>query len=128
GLDAPAAVPNSWTLASPAPLGATKLQLVPELGLAVGMVLVEPTSGQRYTATAVEGGIVSIEPALGNVAARAGVTVPAASALAKDARLDRLTEFDAFGATERNVQEHALYLGASSALDVQGPTVIELVN
>ncbi len=105
-LTAPPALPNQWSLQTPAAPNATQLQLDPPLGLDVGTVLENPQSGSQYRVTAGTGGLVTIDPSLG------------AAGLVQEAQLVRSVIFDPFGGKAINLQQHALYLGADKTFDV----------
>ncbi len=109
----PPAEPNEWLLKSPGPIGATRLQLEPEAGLAPDIVIADAKSGRQYRVVAVKDGIVTIEPKL-------------EAALDVAARLVRVETFAAFDDVARDRQEHVLYLGAKDALDIATEAVIEI--
>jgi hypothetical protein len=114
-LEAPPTLPNEWVLKEAAPAGATQLQLEPALGLEAGLILIDEQSEQQYAVTAVQGDIVTISPP----------TAPAPVGLAK---FSRSADFDPFSGTARNAQQHALYVGADAALNIQTASIIEVVN
>jgi hypothetical protein len=115
-LEPPRPLPSEWRLRSEVGAGATQLQLEPALGLEVGLVLIDPASGGQYRVQAIEGSIVNIDPALGPEGLDTG------------ARLVRSTVFAGLDETARNQQEHALYLGATEALNIETPAVIEVLG
>ena len=129
-LEPPAALPSAWQLKSDAPPLTTQLQLTPALGLALGMTLTEPATGLDYRVTVLgNAGIVTIEPPLGTpVQADSEDAALAPAGLPAGARLLRRGSFAPFADTQRNAQEHLLYLGAENALNVATAAVIELVT
>jgi hypothetical protein len=124
-LEAPRPLPNEWRLESPASPGATRLQLGPALGLVPGLTLEEDGTGLQHRVTAVDGSMVSIEP-------RLGATDDPDAALVGGERGDsdtvfrRVGAFGPFSPESRNRQEHALYLGAEKALDMDTAGTIEV--
>jgi len=110
---APPLVPNSWQLKTDAAAGAATLQLDPPLGLDVGITLVDP-SGLQYAVTAVQGAMVTIAPPL-------GAALGAATAV-----MTRLDSFMPFGPNERDRQEHALYIGSPTSLNVDSEAWIAI--
>ena len=124
-VGAPAVVPKEWRLKAAATVAATQLQLEPDLGLATGLTLRDP-SGQHYRVIAAEGGIVTIEPPFGQVEPKGDADPAPASDLPAGERMTRVDVFEPFAPTERNRQEHALYIGAGDALNIETPAVIAL--
>lgn len=120
-------VPNEWTVKASAEPNATQLQLEPPLGLEPGVTLVTP-DGQHYRVTAIEAGIVTIDPPLGTMASAPGVSAPAGAGLAGGARVTRLSSFSTFGDRTRNRQAHALYIGSENALNIEIPAIIEITG
>jgi predicted phage baseplate assembly protein len=111
----PAAAPLKRRLRSGAAIGATKLQVDPAAGLAPGMLLClgDGDAARHYEATAVEGDLVTIDPAL-------------ETGLPPDAPVLEVTEFVPFGDVARDHQLHALYLGHASLLDVPSAVTITI--
>jgi hypothetical protein len=104
-IEPPKAGPTEWHLTSEAPQNAKQLQLEPELGLDALPTLLHVKTQKQYRVTKVEGSLVTIEPPL--------------EALASDGDIfERSDLFDPFGAPERNRQEHVLYIGSESALNL----------
>jgi hypothetical protein len=122
-LEEPARLPSAWRLKSEAPAGTDTLQLDPPVGLAAGMTLSDP-SGQHYRVTAAQGAIVTIEPAVGTIEPKPGVEPAAGAALPAGTVMTRVDVFTPFSATERNRQEHALYIGSAGALNIETPAWI----
>lgn len=116
-LGAPAPVPTSWQLKSDAPVGATTLQLDPPLGLSAGLTLVDP-SGQEYRVTAVQGAIVTVDPPIGTIEPKGGNPPAAGSTLVAGTVMTSLDVFTPFSQTERNRQQHALYIGSTAGLNI----------
>jgi hypothetical protein len=126
GLEPPPAGPTEWRLVSGAALGDSTLQLDPTLGLEPGLVLEDPR-GHRYRVVAVKEGIVSIDPPVGSAQGERPGLSPAADLVTGD-RLVRPAAFDGFAPAARNEQQHHLLLGSDSALAIESPAVIEVVN
>lgn len=122
-LEEPPLLPSSWRLKSDAAVGADQLQLDPPVGLAAGMTLSDP-AGQHYRVTATQGAIVTIEPAVGTIEPKPGVEAAAGTALTAGTVISRVDVFTPFSTTERNRQEHALYLGSAGALNIETPAWI----
>ncbi|WP_395018476.1 hypothetical protein [Dongia sp.] len=121
-LQPPAALPEEWTLRSLAPDGATRLQLDPEVGLEPGMVL-KDSKQREYQVTGVDAGIVSIAPPLNTPTNDA---LADKQALPAGEKFTLVTVFDPFGETIRSRQQHALYIGAKDALNLESAATIEL--
>lgn len=117
--------PTEWRLKEEAPANATQLQLEPAIGLEKDMVLADD-SGQQYHVTDAKGGIVTIDPTLGTIEPRGGADVPAATGLPSGARMRLVQSFTPFSETERNHQEHALYIGSGGALNIETDAHIEI--
>jgi hypothetical protein len=125
-LKEPALVPSQWQLKSDAPAQATTLQLDPPLGLEPGRRLSDP-SGQQYLITSAQGGIVTVKPTVGTIEPKPGITPAAPAGLTAGTVMTRVDVFAPFGPTERNQQEHALYIG-SATLNVEAPAKITIQN
>ena len=67
GAGGPPAVPNRWRVKAAAPIGATQIQIEPELGADDLPTLMHMKSGQHDRVVGVEGGIVTIDPPVGQV-------------------------------------------------------------
>jgi hypothetical protein len=106
-------LPTGWQLKSFASAGARKLQLDPETGLAVEMIVL--AGGQQYRLTEVDQDIVTIDPPL-------AAELPAASPVLK------VTTFAPFDGVARNRQEHALYLGHLDLLNIEAPATLAVVG
>lgn len=106
-------LPSQWQLKSFAAAGATTLQVDPETGLAVDVVL--EADRQQYRITKVDKEIITIEPPL--TADLAGATT-----------LRKVTSFTPFDGVTRDRQEHALYLGQKELLDVESAATIDVVG
>src|SRR5205823_5154131 len=117
---APPATPSEWRLKASANVDDTQIQLDPQIGLDPGVILLDPANRRQYRLISANGGIVTVAPAI----AAAMPVVPGAP----PPRVVRVDVFDGFGTGWRNAQEHALYLGAANALNVETPAVIEIVN
>jgi hypothetical protein len=129
-LSPPKAPVSEWRLKSDAGPAATQIQLEPAVGIEIGMLLCEPTNTLSYQVkAAADGGLVTIAPGIGteNTALICGTT-QATNGLAEGSRLLRVDSFTPFDGAQRNRQEHALYIGAMNALDIQTAAVIEIVS
>ena len=102
-------LPTEWLLKSFASVGATRLQLDPEVGLARDMIV--EAGGRQYRIVQAEGDLATIEP-------------PLDGELAAGARVAKVTTFAPFGGTARNWQAHALYLGDSALLDIEAAATL----
>jgi hypothetical protein len=118
-LEAPKAVPHRWLVKTDAPAGATRIQLEPELGPDDLPTIVHTASGQHYRVTKVEAGIVTIEPPVGQVETKGEASPAASLPLSEGDELTRLTAFAPFGDVERNRQEHELYIGSETLLNLK---------
>jgi hypothetical protein len=114
-LDPLEARPDRWTLKSFAAAGATQLQLDPAVGLDPGAFI--ETGNNQYRVVTADGDLVTVEP---GVASTAG--------LAQGALVTRVVEFDAFGGSAHNWQEHALYIGDKDLLNIQAAATIEVIG
>ena len=112
-LDPAKPSPGEWRVKSLANADAKQLQLEPELGLAELKTLHHERTGFEYRVKEVNGGIVDIEPSL-DAAAEAGDRVTA------------VKTFRPFGETARDGQEHVVYIGSESLLNIEGAAEIEV--
>ena len=106
-------LPVQWQTKSFAAAGATKLQLDPEGGLLVGIVI--EAAGQQYQIVKVVKEIVTINPPL-------SAELPAQTVVRK------IAAFSPFDGVSRNRQEHALYLGHMELLDIEAEATIAVVG
>jgi hypothetical protein len=106
-------LPTQWQLKSFASVGATKLQLDPETGLAEEMIV--ETGGLEYRIVKADKGIVTIEPGL-------------TQELPVGATLRKVTSFAPFDGAARNRQEHILYLGHTDLLNIEAAATLEIVG
>jgi hypothetical protein len=128
GIDVPPDQQNRWRVLSDAPASSRKLQLNPPGGLVKGMVLeTEEPKPRQFTVLAVTDGICDIDPAIGDERdaetggfRRSGPVLPAPT------MLKRVTAFAPFAGTARDAQQHAVYIGAKKAFDVESEAMIEL--
>lgn len=118
--------PTDWVVQADAPAGATELQLQPALGLDALPTLLSLTDGLQYRVTKAEGGLVTIDPPVGTPQSGASATTAAAAGLSARSHLTLSQSFDPFGAAERNRQEHALYLGSESVLNLPTAATIQI--
>lgn len=105
----PKPMPDAWRLASDVPAGAIELQLDPPVGLTPGVTLSD-AAGWRYRVVAAKDGLIAIEPGL-------------EAACAAKAVFSRVVAFEPFKA-ERGDQQHAFYVGSTTALDLTFPATI----
>jgi len=112
-LEPIAPAPSQWQLKSFAAAGAKTLQVDPEAGLAVGIVV--EAAGRQYRIEQVQKEIITIDPPLTD-------DLPAAAVLRK------VTAFAPYEPAARNRQEHALYLGQTELLDIETPATIAVVG
>jgi len=106
-------LPAQWQLKSFAAAGATTLQLDPEAGLVVDMII--EAASQQYRITKVDKEIVTVDPPLSG-------ELPALTPVRK------ITAFAAFDGITRDRQEHALYLGDTELLDIEAAATIGVVG
>lgn len=113
---APSAVaPDTWRVVSEASAGSSQVQLEPELGLSLRPTLRHETSGKQYRVIEAEGALVTIDPALeDSVGDRDTFT--------------RLPSFSPFAPGVRNRQEHALYIGSESVLNLPTDATINVLG
>jgi len=106
-------LPVQWQLKSFAAAGATKLQLDPEAGLLLGIVI--EAAGQQYRIEKADKEIVTVNP-------------PLTAALDAGEVLHKVTSFTPFDDKSRNRQEHALYVGHKELLDITSPAAIAIAG
>jgi hypothetical protein len=106
-------LPTEWRVKSFAAAGSTKLQLDPELGLLVGMLI--DANGAQYTVLEIDNGLVTIDR-------------PLESELTTEVRITKVTTFTPFEGTAYNSQQHSLYLGDPELLNVDAAATIEVVG
>lgn len=106
-------LPTQWVLKSFASVGATKLQLDPDIGLVPNMIL--EAAGHQYRIIQVDNEIVTIDPAL-------------QSEILEDTTVRKVTTFSPFDGIAINRQEHALYLGHMDLLNIEAAATIEVVG
>jgi hypothetical protein len=106
-------LPTQWQLKSFAAAGATKLQLDPEGGLLVEMII--EAAGAQYRITQVDNGIVTIDPQLD-------------AELPQGTIVTKVVTFAPFDGVARNRQEHALYLGHMDLLNIEASATIDVVG
>lgn len=107
------ALPTQWQLKSFASAGATTLQLDPEQGLVVDMLI--ELGGLQYRITEVKKNIVSVQP-------------PLTQDQLEQSIVTKVTAFMPFDGAARNRQEHALYIGHKELLDIEAAATIEIVG
>ena len=128
GLDLPPEQQNRWVVLADAPANSRKLQLDPPGGLAPGLVLeTEGSDKRQFTVLSVTDGVCDIEPAVGDTrdAATGGLTTTLPGLPARTT-MRRVSEFAPFSGAARDKQQHAVYIGAKSALDVEAEAAITL--
>lgn len=106
-------LPTQWQLKSFASAGATTLQLDPEQGLAVDMLI--ELGGLQYRITEVKKNIVTVEPPLTGDQTEASIAT-------------KVTAFMPFDGAARNRQEHALYIGHKELFNIEAAATIEIVG
>ena len=106
-------LPTQWQLKSFASSGATKLQLDPEQGLAVDMLI--ELGGLQYQITEVSKNIVTVEP-------------PLTTDQVEKSIVTKVTAFMPFDGAARNRQEHALYIGHKELFNIEAAATIEVVG
>jgi hypothetical protein len=126
GMEAPPPTPDDWRLRVPAPIGDILIQLDPPEGLSPGM-LVHDDAQNRYRIVAANDGLVTLSHGIGTTA-NAASPQPAPPSGTYNGWLHRANAFSPFDGNERNLQEHALYLGADEKLDIKTLAAIELVG
>jgi hypothetical protein len=116
-LEAPTPGPSEWQAISDAVLGSDQIQLEPAAGLDALPKLLHVTSTGRkqYRVTKVDGNLVTIDPPLETDAAQDDVfqSVPVFSPFPEDQ-------------SERNRQEHALYIGSESSLNLPTKAIVAI--
>jgi len=106
-------LPTQWQLKSFASAGARTIQLDPEQGLAIDMVI--ELGGRQYSISKVNKDIVTLAtPLSGDLAAQSVAT--------------KVTAFMPFDGAARNAQEHALYLGHMELFDIESAATIEILG
>lgn len=106
-------VPTRWRAKSFASAGGNQLQLDPELGLALEMII--EVGGQQYRIVQADKGIVSVDPPLTQNVTELSV-------------VSKVAAFAPFYGPARNRQEHALYLGHKELFDIEAAATIEVVG
>lgn len=106
-------LPTEWRLKSFAASGAKKLQLDPDTGLALDMII--EAAGKQYKIVEVEKDIVTIDPPL-----EAGVD--------EGQVVNKVTTFAPFDGSAHNWQEHALYFGDTDLLNIEAEADIEVAG
>ena len=127
-LDPPKPGPSEWTVQSLAKVGATQLQLQPALGLDTLPTLLHQRTGLEYRVVEAAGGLVTIDPPVGapnpSLDAIGGLDVT----LQAGDRLTAAAAFDPFNPTERNRQEHAVYVGSESLLNIPADAEVTIAG
>jgi hypothetical protein len=114
-LDPPDPLPTQWQLKTLAPQKVATLQLDPPLGLATDMIIA--IDGEQYRVTAVNGGLVTIDPPVSPVAG-----------LPQGVAVTKVTAFRPFDAGVRNAQQHALYIGDDDLLNIDAAASIKIAG
>jgi len=117
-LDPPKPGPTSWTVTTLAPANSTQIQLDPPLGLDALPTLVHQPTNLMYRVTKAQGGLVTVDPPVGVGDSVFGTTPTTPQDLAAGEILTLVTTFDPFGPAHRNLQEHDLYIGSESLLNL----------
>jgi len=127
-LDPPAPGPKSWKVTTLAKGGSTQIQLDPAMGLDALPTLVDQSTIPNlvYRVTKAEGGLVTVDPPVGVIDPVFGTPPSAPKDLPANAVLSLETVFDPFGIAHRNLQEHALYIGSESLLNLPTTAKIEI--
>jgi len=112
-LKTPEPLPTQWRLKSFAAAGAKNLQLDPDTGLVLDMIV--EAEGKQYKITQAEKDIVTLEPPLGE-------------GLNEGQVVEKVTTFVPFGGIAHNWQEHVLYLGDADLLNIEAEAKIEVVG
>lgn len=106
-------MPSQWRLKSFAAAGTDKIQLDPEVGLTVDMLV---RAGEReYTVVNVDKDLVTITPRLAND-------------LAESSTFIKVSSFAVFDGAAHNWQEHALYLGDPELLNMDASGLLEVIG
>ena len=105
-LNAQAAGPTRWTVKTTAKAGSSQIQLDPALGLDARPTLLHRPTNQLFRVTKVQGDLVTVDPPVG------------ARELQAKEILELQTTFDPFGDARHNLQEHAVYIGSESLLNL----------
>jgi hypothetical protein len=127
-LDPPKPGPTSWKVKTLAKGGATQIQLDPALGLDALPTLLDNTTKLLYRVTKAEGGLVTVDPPVGTQDAVSGTPKLSPQDLPADRILTLQTTFDPFGSAHRNLQEHALYIGSESLLNLPTAATIRITE
>jgi hypothetical protein len=127
-LDPPTPGPKSWTVKTLATGGSTQIQLDPALGLDALPTLLDPTTNLLYRVTKAEGGLVTVDPPVGTADPVSGAPASSPQDLPANRTLTLQTTFDPFGAAHRNLQEHALYIGSESLLNLPTAATIRITE
>lgn len=106
-------LPTQWQLKSFASAGATTLQLDPEQGLVVDMLI--ELGGLQYRITEVKKNILTVEPGLTQDQLEQSVVT-------------KVTAFMPFDGAARNRQQHALYIGHKELFNIEAAATIEIVG
>jgi hypothetical protein len=106
-------LPTQWQLKSFASAGAATLQLDPEQGLVVDMLI--ELGGLQYRITEVKKNIVTVEP-------------PLTQDQPEQSIVTKVTAFMPFDGAARNRQEHALYIGHKELFNIEAAATIEIVG
>jgi hypothetical protein len=125
-LDPPKPGPQSWTVKALAKANSTQIQLDPALGLDALPTLLDDTNHLLYRVTAAQGGLVTVEPRVGVADAVFNGTANAPQDLPANTVLKLAATFDPFGAAKRNRQEHAVYIGSESLLNLPTAATIQI--
>lgn len=104
-LQPPAPGPDSWNVVTIAPAGSAQIQLSPPLGLDSLPTLLDPATNTLYIVSAAQGGLVTVDP-------------PVVQTLQQGAPLSLQNSFTPFSSPRRNLQEHAVYIGSDSLLNL----------
>ncbi|HLK48651.1 MAG TPA: hypothetical protein VKT49_10985 [Bryobacteraceae bacterium] len=125
-LDGPKPGPDSWTVQSTAKANSLQIQLQPALGLDALPTLLHQPTNLLYRVTKAEGGLVTVDPPVGTPEIVPGQPPAAAQDLQAGQILTLQSSFDPFGAARRNLQQHALYIGSESLLNLPADAQIEI--
>ncbi len=106
-------LPSEWRLKSFASSGASTIQLDPEQGLAIGMII--ELGGAQYSISKVNKDIVTLMP-------------PLTADFAAQSVATKVTAFMPFDGAARNAQEHALFLGHMELFDIESAATIEILG
>jgi hypothetical protein len=126
--EAPLPSPDEWIVKARAAALATQVQLTPELGLDRNPVLFHVPTGRQYRVTKADGEFVTLDPPIGAEAQAPEAGTPAPAGFNEGDRLRRVSLHDPFSGFERNQQEHAVYIGSSSLLNLKSAATIAIEN